>query len=293
MANSLRSIVRRRIERGVTFVLISVLKCDSRYILVAAAFSTVAIDGVARIGASWRGNTSHGVVNCSGVVSTYTDPPENCRIRLSARCVVSPDLGPPEEIRPDDTSEVGAVDWRLSGAMLLPFEGCDRREEAPAVGGATILGTLFIGLSGLDVRTVGLDCSFGRRTTVLFCRSGKDTREDRCLDNPGVDLLARRDLGRGGSSPVLGSDSPSRPVALVSCRSEVVPRCRERSRAMRGISGALGQLKSGGPPSAAFSIWGRWVASDLFELELPLATVPGLELDGETEPVSSETVLLE
>jgi hypothetical protein len=45
MAKSLRSIFLRRIERGVVEVLKRVLKCDSRKIFAATAFSTVATDG--------------------------------------------------------------------------------------------------------------------------------------------------------------------------------------------------------------------------------------------------------
>lgn len=107
-----------------------------------------------------------------------------------------------------------------------------------------------------------------------------------------MDLLVRSVLGRDDPSPVPGSDSPSRPGELASCKSEDVPLCKERSSPVSGISGALGKLRMGGPASAASSIWGRCVTSDLFELELPLAIVPRFELTGETGRVSIKAVVI-
>jgi len=52
MVKSLCSICRRRIERGVTLVERSWLKCDSKKIFAAAAVSKVAIEGSQSRGAS-------------------------------------------------------------------------------------------------------------------------------------------------------------------------------------------------------------------------------------------------
>jgi hypothetical protein len=60
---------------------------------------------------------------------------------------------------------------------------------------------------------------------------------------------------------------------------------------MSGISGALGkQIGVEEDTSAAFLMWARWVVSDWFELELPLATVLGFEFARDAKEVSSGAV---
>jgi len=56
MVNSRSSISRRLKDRGVGFVLSISLKWDSKKTFAAAVFSTVAMDGWANRGESWRGN---------------------------------------------------------------------------------------------------------------------------------------------------------------------------------------------------------------------------------------------
>jgi hypothetical protein len=93
-------------ERGVVLVPRSWLKCDSKKIFAAAAFSMVAIDGSDNRGASWRGNTRNREGECSAVGSQYNGGElSSAWYVLWARWIVSADRGAPEETR-----DVGAVD---------------------------------------------------------------------------------------------------------------------------------------------------------------------------------------
>lgn len=82
------------------------------------------MDGFVRCGASWRGKTSQCEVKLE--LTSHDDNAEEVALRGSfgPLCVVSADRG-----EPDDTSEVGAVDW-LSGGLLLPTAlcSCDGRD---------------------------------------------------------------------------------------------------------------------------------------------------------------------
>jgi hypothetical protein len=142
MVNSLRSICRRRIDLGVVLVLSSWLKCDSKNTFAAAAFSIVAMDGSHTRGASWRGKTRNCADSCSAVGSQKRGGELSVAWRpLWPRCVVSADKGPPEETR-----EVGAVDW-LSGVMLLPgLKRVDGKEGTSDIG---VLGDMEVCCSSL------------------------------------------------------------------------------------------------------------------------------------------------
>jgi hypothetical protein len=96
-------------------VLRTALKCDSKKILAAAAYSTVTMEGFACRGTSCRrapcrGNMSQGAMYCSAIDSdigsgTGTAPFDTRRDPFPPLCVVSADRGAFEDMR-----EVGAVD---------------------------------------------------------------------------------------------------------------------------------------------------------------------------------------
>ena len=135
MAKSLRSICRRRIERGVILAERSWLKCDSKKIFVAAAISVVAIEGSQSRGASCRGKTSNREGGCSAVGSREREGEISTKL---ARCIVSADRGAPEE-----TSDVGAVDW-LNGERLSPglstLDGREGTSDMGVLGNVVVLG---------------------------------------------------------------------------------------------------------------------------------------------------------
>lgn len=138
MTRSLPSIWRRRIDLGVTLVVRSSLKCDSKKIFAAAAFSIVAIEGSHNRGASWRGITKSREGECSAVDSQEIGGELSVTKRpFCVRSVVSADRGPPEETR-----EVGAVDC---GAPLLPgLKPLEGREDTSDIG---VLGEMVVFLS--------------------------------------------------------------------------------------------------------------------------------------------------
>jgi hypothetical protein len=173
MLKSSRSIWRRRIERGVTLVPRSWLKCDSKKIFAAAAFSMVAIDGSHNRGASWRGNTKNREGRCSAVGSQYrAGGLSSGWYALWARWIVSADRGAPEE-----GGDVGAVDW-LSGALLLPgLRILDGSEGTSDIG---VLGEVVVrwsspGCSKCSLRTVGRELNLGRCTTVSLFNSALES----------------------------------------------------------------------------------------------------------------------
>ena len=86
-------------------------------------------------------------------------------------------------------SEVGAVDL-LNGALLLPgrLEGRDETSLVPGCDDRTA-SCCSTWCPELLVRIAGLELSFGRWMTVLFCRSASESLLVSFLENAGVDLL--------------------------------------------------------------------------------------------------------
>lgn len=107
---------------------------------------------------------------------------------LRARCVVSADTG-----APDDTREVGAVDW-LNGPILLsgPLENCDGSEGTSSIRFGDGAFALMLSSRTSFINTVGLEFSFGRWMTVGLCRIALANLLASCWDKPGVDLLVFR-----------------------------------------------------------------------------------------------------
>lgn len=104
-------------------------------------------------------------------------------------------------------------------------------------------------VSGFVSTIVGLDCSFGRWTTVLFCNRELEILVVSCLESPGVDLLVCSAAGRDGLSPKAGSDSPSKPAVLLRCSSEEVLRCGS------SLPSATAGLELAGDPRPCQDSW--------------------------------------
>jgi hypothetical protein len=107
------------------------------------------------------------------------------------------------------------------------------------------------------------------------------------LERPGVDLVVCSADGRGCLACMLGSDSPSKTAAFVSCNNEDSLPCKGICGSSGLVSRTVGQCGELVPYFVLSSpVSGRWVPSDVFESELSLLGVAGPELRGDPVNVS-------
>jgi len=154
--------------------------------------------------------------------------------------VVSADSG-----APDETNDVGAVDW-LSGATLL--DGLRTLDGREGTSDMALLGEVVVRWSSLaclkwSVRTVGRELSLGRRTTVSLFISALEILAVSCWERLGVDQLVVMGVGGGVRVLGIGSDSPSKTAAFVSWSNDEESGSRERAGRVIGTSGTTGHCR--------------------------------------------------